>query len=393
MRILFIVASGFFPYGLAISTRVVNYLRLFSDCGYEVHIISDYTTEPLAYVAEIKSFESGTYQAVTHVSSHKKLKRSARVFNPQQSLKFAKNYINNNKVDVVITSTCSDRFLKLKKLCAKQGIPLILDITEWYDVSCVKYGSLNPFYWNYTRRMEKDFKTADKFITISTLLQNHFASTGKEVLRLPTILDTRRMPAFLKTTNDKIIIVYAGFSGKGKESFTEILEALNLLGKQREKVEVHVYGCSKTVFLNRLGEKSSLFAQVQDTIIVKGRVPQTQVHEVFGNSDYSIFMRPVKQSNEAGFPTKLAESLTAGTPVICNKTGDIGLYLKNGLNGFLLEDLSAEALKNIFEEIIIMPSDKRLEMRKKARLTAENSFDYRNYIEQVTEFFLSYEQK
>ncbi len=388
MRILFI-ALGFFPNGLAISTRIVNYARLFHDCGFEVHVIADYTAEPVTG-NEIQHFENCTYQAVTQAALNRNFKLSSRIFNANNSLKLVKKYIENNHVDMVVTSTCYDRFRKLRKLCSKHSLPLTLDITEWYDVSGVKYGKFNPFYMNYTRSMEKDFKTADKFFTISTLLHNYYAATGKETLRIPTILDTSRMPPFLKTENEKIRITYAGFSGRGKESFREILEALALLGENRKQIEVHVYGCSKAAFLARLGEDTGLFERVQETVTIKGRVPQAQVHEVFGNSDYSIFMRPNKHSNQAGFPTKLAESLTAGTPVICNDTGDIGLYLKNGVNGFLLPDSAAPTILSVFETILAMKPAETAEMRRQARETAEASFDYRNYIEPVKALFSSF---
>lgn len=74
--------------------------------------------------------------------------------------------------------------------------------------------------------------------------------------------------------------------------------------------------------------------------------------ERYCEADFSIFVRPDRRSSHAGFPTKLAESLAAGTPVITNNTGDIGLYLKDGENGFLLKDGTQKSVKDVLDKLI-----------------------------------------
>jgi glycosyltransferase involved in cell wall biosynthesis len=103
-------------------------------------------------------------------------------------------------------------------------------------------------------------------------------------------------------------------------------------------------------------------------------------------SDFSIFIRPDRRSSHAGFPTKLAESMIAGTPVITNNTGDIGQYLKNGKEGFLLKSGYPEELKDIFLHILSLSREKLNEMRLNARRMAEESFDYRVYCGEMKSF-------
>jgi glycosyltransferase involved in cell wall biosynthesis len=384
MRILFI-ASGIFPEGIAYSTRMINLSRLFHECGYDVHIISDYTSERFISSDEIRCYENCTFQSVTGKPSSLK-----RITNAKNSLKIVNRYLQANKVDVVLTNACSDRFYRLKKICQKFKIPLILDIVEWYDISSFKFGSKDPFYHMYNRCMKSEFKKADKFITISTLLEKYFSATGKEAIRIPTILDTEQLLTVIETYNKKIKIMYAGNSYDGKESFSDILEALKMLGDKRTDFELVVFGCSEEDFLKNLNEKSYLLYQLKDCVQVKGRIPQKQVHKEYMCADYSIFIRPERRSSHAGFPTKLAESFAAGTPVICNNTGDIGLYLKNKVNGFLLDDSSPETIKNTFEEIINSIQAEREQMRKQARWTAENSFDFRRYSGTIKVLFSSF---
>lgn len=384
MHILYAFASSFFPYGSAASTRALSYTRLFGLYGWTTHIVTDYTLEDIES-GEVGRFGSHcTFQSVNKgLNTLKTGGLKARLANPRVSIKYIEKYLKENKVDVVITSAANDRFLKLRRICNKHNVPLILDITEWYDVASVKLGKYNPFYFNYTKTMEKDFMKADAFIGISRLLQKHFAKSGKASIRVPTILDTEGMLPALETHNDKIRIVYVGFSGRDKERFENILEALVALGDKKYKFELHIYGTSHESFVSRLGEKASLLTELDGVVAVKGRVEQTKVHDVYCNADYSIFIRPPKHSNQAGFPTKLAESMVAGTPVICNDTGDVGLYVKNEESGFLLNSGSVEELTDVFINIDKKTAQERKTMRLKAREIALDSFNYRSYIAEV----------
>ena len=124
-----------------------------------------------------------------------------------------------------------------------------------------------------------------------------------------------------------------------------------------------------------------------------GRIPQEQVEEKLRNADFSIFSRPIRQSSNAGFPTKLAESMSVGTPVITNNTGDISLYLHNGNNGFIANGNSKESLLEIFYKITNMNSDDLMEMRKQARNTAESSFSYEKYKNGLIELIREAEER
>ena len=121
-------------------------------------------------------------------------------------------------------------------------------------------------------------------------------------------------------------------------------------------------------------------------IHIHGRVSQDKIEDILRKADYSIFLRPNRQSSNAGFPTKLAESMMVGTPVITNLTGDIGLYLDDGENGFLTSTLDTKSLVEVFHKILNMDEKKADEMRAKARREAEMFFDYRVYVKQMTDF-------
>ena len=74
--------------------------------------------------------------------------------------------------------------------------------------------------------------------------------------------------------------------------------------------------------------------------------------------------------------------MAVGTPVITNDTGDICLYLKEGFNGYISNGIETKDIIDVLERIV----NSKDTLRQNARNTAENSFDYRNYIELVKSF-------
>ena len=60
-------------------------------------------------------------------------------------------------------------------------------------------------------------------------------------------------------------------------------------------------------------------------------------------SDFTILLRPVSRFSLAGFPTKLAESMACGVPIIGNLTSNIGDYVHKGVEGVLVANETPEA--------------------------------------------------
>ena len=122
----------------------------------------------------------------------------------------------------MIIGNCYDRFNRVKKICNKKGIPLLLEICEWFDTKTRKLGNLNPYNILYNRCMKYDYTKADGYITISRYLYEHFSKYSKNIIRIPTILNPDDTPCSVETKNDKVRLVHFGFSGIHKEKFKKI---------------------------------------------------------------------------------------------------------------------------------------------------------------------------
>jgi len=105
------------------------------------------------------------------------------------------------------------------------------------------------------------------------------------------------------------------------------------------------------------------------------------VKQHVANSDYSILLRHNTVNANAGFSTKVGESMACGTPVIANITSDLAFYVKNGETGVVCDDESIDSCVNAFRRIISMPANQYVTMRLKAKELARASFNMEAYVD------------
>ena len=369
-----------FPYGSASSMRARNLYKLLEMAGHKVHVISDYDT-----VSETDECREFSYEAV----SDRIISFSKRQSASKKSMEALRKYCSDNHVDCVLMNARYERVAKVAAFCKKEKIKLIVENCEWYDNSSFKLRWIDPRFYQNEKMMRYDFRKADGFISISRLLHNHNENLGKKSVRIPTILDVENTPCSVNTDNKKIQIVYTGSPGRSKEFLLPVIKVLADNSQFQEKIEFHIYGPSYNEVMRNIGNNAEILQKAGSSVIIHGRIPQDEVQGVLTNADYLIFLRPDRRSSNAGFPTKLGECFSVGTPVISNDTGDLSLYIKNGKNGYLLNSCNAEELKKLFAQLINSDNERYREIRKVARKTAEESFDYRKYINEINKILNS----
>ena len=115
----------------------------------------------------------------------------------------------------------------------------------------------------------------------------------------------------------------------------------------------------------------------------RGRVPHTEVVKAVQQSDFQMLIRDSNLKNNAGFPTKFVESMSCCTPIIATLTSNIGDFLIDGKNGFVVSD--NKPLTTILDHISQMNSIEIIAMKEACRMFKE--FDYRRYKNEFMEIF------
>ncbi|HQM85931.1 MAG TPA: glycosyltransferase, partial [bacterium] len=100
--------------------------------------------------------------------------------------------------------------------------------------------------------------------------------------------------------------------------------------------------------------------------------------------DFTILIRDDKRETRAGFPTKVSESISCGTPVITTKTSDLEDYIIEGKNGFFINIEPFEYSKDEFLEIMKMDKKRIFEM--KMECVDSGAFYYEKYTDKILSF-------
>lgn len=359
-----------YPAGDAGAVRQQGFAKLFMALGYSVTIValgecSDFTTkedaETGATCCSLRYPGEGIYSKI-----------KSRVMFFDNALKL----VNDKKPTHILVEDIGLRNLfRLKKHCNKNGITLIHDSVEWYSSSEFKLGVLSPEYISKCILNSILIDKNIRVIAISRYLEKYYAKKGIATVRIPVFMDYSLYENKKKRLDSEIVtILYAGSPGR-KDYLKEVINALNILTfEERKRIKLRIIGCTKEQLIKNCGVSTETINSLSDSLEVKGRLSREEVLKQYESADFSVLIRPQLRYAQAGFPTKAVESLMTGTPIICNLTSDLELYLTANKDSVILKDSSTQELINALRYICGLSIDQRLLMSKSASATAAEKF-------------------
>lgn len=273
----------------------------------------------------------------------------------------------------------------LTKFAKRSNIKIIADCTEWYEVSSKSFSIRNLIKKIDTfLRMEKFHLNLDSIIVISSFLNNYYRDKGVKTIIIPPLTDSED-PKWSSADNDylseAIEVSYIGspFALGSKNSKDRLDYLVRFFSDFDDNVKLNIVGITKEDFLclyPDLYENAS-----SNSVVFHGRKTHLDALNILKKSNFSIFLRDKTLTTQAGFPTKFAEAITAGVPILTNKSSNIDDYLVEGENGFWLDNSSYESLSHSLKTAL--STDKQILIDMKRETKSSKLFDYRNYL---TEF-------
>lgn len=256
---------------------------------------------------------------------------------------------------------------KLVNYCRKKNVKCYADVTEWY----VAKG--NPLFrviknCDSNLRMKKIHFKMDGVIAISEYLYNYYRDRV-ETVKIPPLVDIKeeKWVALERKNVDTTKLVYAGSPDSQKER-------LDLLVNCVEEVSF-----THSILLDIVGITQAQYESIYGArycgtaVRFHGRVSHEEALRFVKDADWSVVLRDNNLVVKAGFPTKVPESITAGTPIIANRFSNIDEYLDD-TNSILINDIS-ELPSAIEKAISYKP------------LVDISKFDYRNYVKVLADMF------
>lgn len=372
MDTILIISQYRYPDGDAGSVRMYSFARTIKDMGYNVFVFCLGSQEK-----EIQQYRGIPYKSLRKPSPYD----SYLGFN-RRLIESIDNIKRKTNVRAIVLGSCFFNVLiRLKKYCRANNIILVKDVVEWYSPSQFKYGkfSVGYFFNDFINRYLIDKSV--RVISISTYLEKYYKSKKIITERIPVYFDQSEFLDEKGNYGDKLELLYAGSPLSNKDRIDLILKGLSLLDDEAlKKIHFVIIGVSvpqvKTLLLDQL----DTFDRIEPSLTIIGRIPRPKVLEYLLKCDFTVLMRDSdKRNTQAGFPTKVIESISTSTPVIMNFTSDLGLYFKDNINSIEVVDNSAVSFADSIKRALSLTKSEKKIISVNAKELAIDSFNKDSY--------------
>ncbi|MEQ6389255.1 glycosyltransferase [Bacillaceae bacterium S4-13-58] len=373
-----------FPDKNAAAQRVIANCKIFEDLGYRVILAGmnklipyDFDHLPIKeksvhnFNLYSRPYPKNTKQWIQYMIDINWIK------------KIIKSNSEENIVAIVAYNYPSVALLKLQRYAEKNKIKLIADCTEWYGNKNISK-SIDTFF-----RMRYVQKKVRNVICISDYLEEYYSSNNCITVNVPSLVDKMDIKWEKETafkSSNPMVFSYVGSPGitKEKDRLDFIIKAFYELKKSGYNFLFKIVGISKEEFLNMFPTYQAILLALNKHVIFLGRMSHLDSLSIVKKSDFTVFARMENRVTMAGFPTKLAESFSCGTPVVTNPTSNISKFIYTGKNGYLAKDCSLNSLKEAIEHALNTDS---VTLEKMHIYCSDlNPLDYRNFIDDLNTF-------
>lgn len=380
-----------FPDGDAAAARVLNNARCLRSLGHKVEFLS-FGGNGIAGNKPMGEYDGFSYR-ITNDIDRSKDSILKRVLNFLVQGNHAYALLRSLNPDVVVAyNPALVLTLRLMRLSKKKNFRFIADLTEYYQPSEFPGGRWLPFSWMNEWNMRVVMRRVRHKLVISSFLNRMYPASQN--LLLPPLVDLQEAKWQAETIElppfDGITCIYAGTPTR-KDKVLFLLDALRLATSFTDRVRLLFIGEELEEVQQKMNEPA--MAVCRDRILFSGRVAQQEVPACYRAADFSLLFREDSRKNKAGFPTKFVESMASGVPVLCNLTTDLGNFLINGKNGFVLSDPNPQELAGLFAKLSQVTPAELDAMKQAATATARGQFDYRVYQPDLQEFLTKITKK
>lgn len=259
---------------------------------------------------------------------------------------------------------------RIRKNCKRNNIKCYADATEWYHAEHTNFIYSVVKNFDSTYRMKKVQKRLDGVIAISRLLYDYYKESVKTVMVPPTVdLEDEKWNIDVHKEEGVVSFVYAGVPNAQKEMLDTIVSAIEAVS-HNQNVVLNVVGITKEQFVQLYNWNG----EVPSAVRFWGRVEHKKAIEVIKQSNWAIILRENNPVVKAGFPTKLVEAISCGTPVIVNNFSNVCDYVGKE-NGILLQQL--DQLHERLEEACSLSVE-----------VERTTFDYHRYLGELNNLLL-----
>jgi glycosyltransferase involved in cell wall biosynthesis len=271
-------------------------------------------------------------------------------------------------------------------------IPMIVEVCEIFSKSTGKAGTgfLRRLANSGEPLMERLIPVLSAgLLVISQGIRRYYADRGvadEATYLLPILVDSEQyqedgLAAVENLRGVQFLLNSGTFSEKDGLSY--IVKAVASVHEEYPDIKLVFTGTATTSTQEKILEDAGL--KGQDWIIFTGFLSRKQLIWCYKNARGLLCCRSNSDYANYGFPTKLAEYLSAGRPIIATTVGDVKEYLVDEQTAFLAESENVDSIALAIRRLL-HDSVHAEKIGRQGAEVARKYFDYPNHVEKVSRF-------
>ena len=276
-------------------------------------------------------------------------------------------------------------------------VRLFVDTDDWEGRG--GWNDIMP-YTNFQKRL---FEFQEKWIlprcdgvtVASRALETLMWSLGvsrEKVLYLPNAISDQEIPEpqvsreqlrqKLGLDNHPTVLLYTRFFEFGIEGLVAIISGLS---KILPSVRFLIIG------EGFFGEEKKLASLVKERklnkkVVIVGWVEPDMINSYLLCGDIAIYLMDDTLINRTKCPVKLTEIMKIGLPVIANRVGQVGEYIRHGESGILIEPGDIESFIKAIR-YLVTNREMRVQIGKSAKQHMAREFSWQQWVERLNRFY------
>lgn len=385
-----IILNQPYPQGMASTHRVHLYSKGILNQGHQVKI---YLPVPHSYNKKLGNLNTkGTaegvdyeYTSLTSVRSNHFLFRRIHdllgLFNAGRKILERRNESDA----IILVSTVTFHILFFKVIALLSGNVFLTECNE-HPFAFARKGSLRSKKWFQKFYVEKIITLYDGLLVISNNLLDYYKNKiGNKVKYqlIPVLVDIEEFSSL--PSEKENYVAYAGNLSEDKDGLYTQIQSFAKACKVFPDLKFYVIGNSQRPSTKEKAQEIVEKLGIENNVFFTGFVSRQELVKYFKNASALMLFKPKGIQADYCFPSKIAEYLASGTPVITTKTGELINLLRHRESALLSSPDEMDQFANNLIEVL---SDIKLSnyISKNGFEIARANFDYQNQSLEILKF-------